>query len=915
MIKRITVAPKGKETKKYTIYNLEISGEVKDISVLDSLFCNAEIEEIVGEMPKGKFFLEVMYHNGVIDPAQESIIIACRSLGVEVEAVKVSHRYYGSARKNVFVNKLVHVSFTKEPVLETLKPRGSRKGMKIFDLRKMKDEELLKLSRDMELALSLAQMKKLVDIQRELKLPAVTDVFLETFAARWSDHCFHTKWKALGLFKLLQSATEEINNPNLVSAFEDNAGGWKFYDDLVVALKLETHNSPTQKEPYGGQLTKIGGVLRDIFGFGLGALPIGALEMTTVGEFDPKKFPGLKGRTLSAKTIATETIRAIKDYCNPMGVPMALARMNSHPNFGGKVFALGGTFGITTEAAAKKGRPRVGNLAVLAGGDTGNDGLHGATVSSGELTEKTDTGDACHVQIGNPYTEQKFMRACIELRDAGCLSAANDFGAAGIISAFGEMGESAGKMGGVLINLAAVLLKVLGLENWQIALSESQERMAYAIKPEKYSVAMRIFKRYGIKATVIGVFTGNGNLQLMYDKSVKKYHPKMKLTGEIALDVPYTCFDGCPLPKIKVVAPPKENVKIIYPTITETNVEDMAIKVVSHFDVCNQAPATTQYDSTVQGKTWQGPLYGKNYDIATHLAVSRPVYGKDYGLTISWSFDPWQFEVDPVEAAMNAILDAVATQVVAGVKLGDICLADNFYTPNLDPYAYWYLREQVKMITSISKKLGTPFITGKDSSSGSAFFKDIGLTVNVLPSVAITAMGKIRNVKKLVSHQWQSDGNLLFSLGPEALGLDGSILSSSLGISGSKLDAKPVKDIKSYMKCLSALASLGFFKSAVPINRGGTILRLFEGVEASGIGVAAVGCQGLFPESFGGVLVEVDRIGARMLCEKGFARYLNPVYVGLLLSEKKLEVDGRALDWKKLFNAWDKKFRKEVIAA
>jgi phosphoribosylformylglycinamidine (FGAM) synthase-like enzyme len=914
MIYRIAVAPKGKKASVIKIYYLETSGKINNPEILHNLFCNPETEEIVETMPKGRF-LERMYTNAVIDPAQESIIIACQSLGIEVEAVKVSHRYYGRARKKVFVNKLVHMSFTKEPVLETLKPRGLRKGMQTFDLRKMTDKELLKLSVDMELALSLAQMKKLIDIQRRLKLPVVTDVFLETFAARWSDHCFHTKWKALGLFKLLQSATERINNPNLISAFEDNAGGWKFYDGLVAALKLETHNSPTQMEPYGGQMTKIGGVLRDIYGFGLGALPIGSLEMTTVGEFDPQKFPGLKGRTLSAKTIAMETIRAIRDYTNPMGIPMSLARMNSHPNFGGKTFALGGTFGITTMAAAKKGKPRIGDLAILVGGDTGNDGIHGATVSSGELTEKTDTGDACHVQIGSPYTEQKFTRASIELRDAGCLSATNDFGAAGIISAVGEMGESTGKKGGVLVNLAAVPLKTAGLENWQIALSESQERMAYAIKPEKYTVAMKIFRRYQLKATVIGIFTGNGNLQLIYNKSVKKYHPKMKLTGEIALDVPYACFENCPLPKIKVIAPPAEKKMVVYPKITAGNVEEMAIKVVSHFDVCNQALATTQYDSTVQGKTWQGPLYGKDYNIATHLAVSRPVYGKDYGITVSWSFDPWQFEIDPVGAAVNAVLDAVATQVVAGVKLENICLADNFYTPNLNPYAYWYLQEQVRMIAHFSKKLGTPFITGKDSSSGSAYFKDINLTVNVLPSVAITAMGKIRDVKKLVPHQWQSDGNLLFSLGPEAMSLDGSILSSALGITGNKLDTKPVKDTKLYMKCLAGLAEYGIFKSAVPINRGGIILRLFEGAEASGLGVSVVGCSSLFPESFGGVLVEVDRIGADILFRGAFAKHLSPTYVGLLLSEKKLEVDGKALNLKKLFNVWNKKFRKEVMAA
>jgi phosphoribosylformylglycinamidine synthase len=888
---------------------------LKKLAALKKLFHNPETEEMVNELPKGRSFLEVMYHNGVIDPAQESIIIACRSLGVEVEAVKVSHRYYGNERQRVFVNKLVHMSFTKEPVLTTLKPRGLRKGMNIFDLTAMSDDQLLKLSSDMKLALSLDQMKRIAETQKQLGLLVVTDVLLETFAAKWSDHCAHTKWKALGLFDILRSATKRIRNTNLVSAFDDNAGGWKFFAGLVAAFKLETHNSPSQQEPYGGQLTKFGGVIRDIFGFGKGALPIGNMEMTVVGEFDPKKFPGIEGRTLSAKTIASETIRAVKDYGNPMGIAMLLARMLSHPNFGGKTFALGGTIGITTKAAAKKGRPRAGDYAVLGGGKTGNDGLHGATVSSGEMTQETDSGDSCHVQIGTPFTEQKFMRASMELRDADCVSAVNDFGAAGIVSAFGEMGELVGRWGGVLINLARVPLKVLGLENWQIALSESQERMAYAIKPEKLKTAMKIFKRYGIEATVVGVFTGNGRFQMIYDKSIKRFTSRMKVSGEVALDVPYSCFDNCPLPKIEVIAPPPKVGKVVFPNITIFNAQDMALKVVSHFDVCDQSLATTQYDSTVQGRTQQGPLYGHNYNVPSHLAAVRPVYGRPYGLTISQSFDPWQFEVDPVGAAANAMLDAIVTQVVAGVKLKDICLADNFYTPNKDPYAYWYLSEQVKLISMLAEMLGTPFITGKDSSSGSATFSDIGLVVNVLASVAITAMGKISDVRKLIPHQWQNDRSVLFSLGQRAKRLDGSILSSALGITGTKLDVIPLETARQYMLRLSKLVSTGIVKSAVPVNRGGIFLRLFEGVEASGLGVYADECENLFHESFGSVLVEIDPCRADVLSDE-FGD-LNPLYVGRISSHhgKGLSVKSRRFDWSELRGAWSSKFAKEVLAA
>ncbi len=907
MITRVIVGSKEGGEKIFKIFNLE-TAEGFNPEILYGLFHDPLIERIVPAMPAGEF-LEVMYHNGVVDPEQNSILVACRKKGIEVEAAKVGYRYYGDGIEQVFVNKLVHMSFTEEPVLTTLKPRGVRQGMRVFDLTSVADQELEKLSKDRQLYLSLRQMQKLQEIQRRRGLKTVTDVFLETFAAFWSEHCFHTIWKSLGLLKRLMSVTEEIGrvNPNLLSAFEDNAGVWDFYGGLAILFKLETHNSPTQKEPFGGQLTKVGGVLRDIFENGLGAKPIGLSELTVVGEFESRKYPELEGNTLPAATIARETVRAIGGYGNPMGVPMLLARMLSHADFGGKVFALGGAFGITTREAAKKGRPQVGDLVVLVGGRTGNDGLHGATVSSGGITEETDTGDSCHVQIGNPYTEQLMMRAGLEIRDHDCATARNDFGAAGIVSAVGEMGKGAGEKGGVLVNLALVPLKCAGLDNWQIALSESQERFAHSIKPEKLGEAMEIYARYGLEATVIGVFTGNGRFQMVYDPELKSFDPKTGLSGEVALDTPYGDFDNCPLPDIKVVEPPKEKGIVEFPLVHEGNFGEMAARLVGSFDVCDQSWATRQYDSTVQGITVQGPLYGRNYDIPSHLGVLKPIFGQNYGLTVSMSFSPPQFEVDPVQAAMNMAMDAVVTQMIAGVREEDICLADNFYTPDKDPYAYYFLSKQVGALAEFSSSIKIPFITGKDSSAGSGTFG--GRTVNVLPSVCITAMGKVPDVRKLIPHQWTASGNILLSLGPKARTLAGSVLASSLGLIGHELEGIGPADASCHLSLLSQLAASGKILSAVPVNRGGLFLRLFEGVEASGLGVQTDLLGELFPESFGTVLVEVSAKDAAYI-ERHF-QALEPTFVGLIRPDQGLIVRGQRSD-EEMAKVWSSTF-KEVL--
>ena len=627
-IRRVIIGQKKRKKSApliYKIYNIEMEGERPSKELLEEIFCDPVRQRIIKQMPKGRF-LERMYHGGVVDPAQETIRIACAAKGIIITAAKISTRYYSQASDKVFVNPQVETAFHSEAeiqALKTLVPQGKRIPMQHCDLMKMSDAELLKLSKDRDLSLSLEEMQELCAIQKDYGLSSVTDAFLETFACRWSDHCAHKKWSALGIYDYLRESTKKIANPNMVSAFIDNAGGWRLYAEFVAVIKLETHNSPTQKEPFGGQITKLLGVIRDLFGFGLGSKPIGNFEQTTVGEFSQKKFPELKGKVLSPQIIAQETIRAIAAGGNPMGIPMLLANMQSHPNFGGKVFALGGTVGLTTLDAAKKGVPQPGDIGIMAGGKIGNDGIHGATVSSGEMTEKVDAGDACHVQIGNPYVEQPFMRAIIELYLAGCLRAVTDFGAAGIVSALGEMAENCG----IMINLASVPLKCAGLANWQILISESQERMAFAIIPEKLEIAMAIFKKYGVEATQIAIFTDTKRFQVIHDPEVTEFSVDMPLTGEVCVDIPYEAFERCPKAKIEMVAPPEKTEKVVYPVISDKNVEEMAKKVVSHFDVCNQMEATRQYDSTVQAIHVQGPLYGKNYNVASSLAVQRPVYG------------------------------------------------------------------------------------------------------------------------------------------------------------------------------------------------------------------------------------------------------------------------------------------------
>ena len=445
------------------------------------------VERVADGEPLASNQVQVAYKRGIVDNENDSIVSLCNVLGVNVVAARVATTYKSDNPELAAVilaeacNQNIEELHQTEPEYDTLRLRGSYAPMETFDLRPLDEAQLTELGKAGGRSMELDKMIRAREIQMATGADHVTDALLEALDARWSDHCAHTTWKGLdNLLKRLIDAAKATENPNIVSMFYDNAGIWDFYDGYGLAIKAETHNGPSAVSAYFGQLTKLGGVLRDILGTGLGADPIGSFEYTATGL--PESPSPVAGRP-TPKQIAGETIRAIKEYGNTFGVPMLQSHMTFNDDYRAKPFALGGSVGLIPNKYAKKGTPVPGDYAVLIGGLTGNDGIHGASGSSAGAVM-----DSTSVQIGSPLEEIKFREAILELRDNDCLRAVTDLGAAGINSAMGEMGESTG----VWVNTALVPLKTGGLPMWRILLSESQERMALAIEPSKFAQAREI---------------------------------------------------------------------------------------------------------------------------------------------------------------------------------------------------------------------------------------------------------------------------------------------------------------------------------------------------------------------------------------------------------------------------------------
>ncbi len=731
-----------------------------------------------------------------------------------------------------------------------------------------------------------------------------TDAEIEILVQSWSDHCYHTTWKSLSLLKRLSEATARINHPLVVSAFKDNAGGMEFYDGWVITIKGETHNFPSSIAPFGGVATKHGGVIRDTLGFGKGAYPIGGT--TVMGTMDPRMSDEeVPAGALHPQLIVTESIRATAYYVNPMGIPMMHPVYRIHPGYA-KCFALGHSVGLVPRKDALKDSPQPGDIALLIGGETGRDGIHGATASSTGMTGATLEKEFAAVQIGHPITERRFTSAIPVLRDAGCIRAITDLGAGGISSAAGEIGAETG----VELDLDRVPLKDASLTAWEILLSESQERMLIVVPIEKLDETREILDRYEVSHVEFGRFTGTRRLQA-------------KWRGELVVDLDMAfLWKGCPIDPI-TVQEPRRTLKPLSISEPQTGQQwrEAVESVLSHYHCADQSAAGVRFDTTVQGRTTVGPYGGRNHRMPTNIFVSAPLRGKPYGMITTLAFNPFYGDVDPAGMARLMMIEAVTKAVAAGADYREIVLCDNFYTPRITPETAWDLSRMVDAIAGLSVELGIPFISGKDSSSGT--FESNGRKIDVPMTLAVAAMGRIPDVKKIVTKDFKRAGNRLVLLGSvNADGLGGSVYADTHSQRGDRLfdpgDAAAVRGVWDAARKLHADSR---YVSSSAIAEGGLLLRTFEASFGSGLGARIeVGPETslrrdalLFGEFIGTMLVEVAPEVERDLADMGVPH----LTLGEVIAQPQIVVsDGGSVLWQQstaeLAEAWSKTFREVV---
>jgi len=876
--------PKLKLVRMENVLRLEYEDGVEpDMNRLAHLFCYPGAEQVTAEpaiseinlvtnewesgdgcgpnfvTEKGEV-IEVSYQRAWTDPEMSSVFHAAEALGVREGLIWVRlamrYKFVGINRKTAeeiavryLYNSKSQIIIKPGEVWDNLRPRGEHQPLRSFNVADMSLDDLAVLSDERRLFLHLAQWAVLRDFFRSQGRPA-RDAEIEMIAAYWGDHCSHTTWKSLGLLQDLQFATRQINHPLVISSYEDNSGVMKLYGGWAICGKGETHISPSAVDPYGGIMTKHDGVQRDPMGTGLGAWPI--IGTTIMATQDPRMlWEKVRYGTLHPLITVREAIRGTKDQTNPMGIPMGWSQYLIHPR-NVKSFALGHSVGILPAKKAKKGIPRVGDYVVLIGGLTGNDGLHGATVSSGATTSKTMEVDAAHVQIAMPIEQRIFMEVIPKLRDAGCLRFITDNGAAGLSCSVGESGSLVKKLkeltSGVWINLAWVPLKCVGMPPWAILLSESQERMTLAVIPSKLGLAMEILADHGCRATIIGVYTDSEDFQVIYDPEIDNQawiqNPQPVMSGEVVVGMPYSFITkDCPLPKFTLKEPAKPKAFKAPVPRNETQWIELLQKLLGHYNICDQSFAAHQYDQTVQGGTVISYLAGINERMPEEIFAHTPVEDKPYTAGIANAINQLYGEIDAAVLGRLVYAQAVTKLVAAGFGPGDITTICNVYTPPAEnPEHAWRLSKLVKDgYAPASVILGVPVISGKDSSSG-RFTTDTGEHIDAPLTFDVLAMGRMPHWCRLIPKAFAKPGDaiVLYTPGLKKIGLGGSLLNNLYGEIGNDLSKVNLRELRAgwadYHLMLKQLRWSRSVHSRSVVAEGGLIRRLFEMSLGSGLG-------------------------------------------------------------------------------
>ncbi|RLC50671.1 MAG: phosphoribosylformylglycinamidine synthase, partial [Candidatus Cloacimonadota bacterium] len=705
-----------------------------------------------------------------------------RKLAENLLGNKLIHHFeYGKFRGEV--SYLPQVRIDSETTVETI------------DLN-VSDAELMRISKERLLSLNLKEMKaiqsyfsdeKVIANRLKNNLPAKpTDCELEVLAQTWSEHCKHKEFAATikyknwetgeeetidSLFKtfiknsteIIRNRLEKSGNNWLLKVFSDNAGVVKIDENSVFVWKVETHNSPSAIDPYGGAITGILGNNRDPLGTGIGG---GKLLFNTnvlcfgPPNYDKKLLPG----QLHPRRIFEGVRHGIEDGGNKSGIPTVNGSIIFDERYSGKPLVFCGTGGVMPLKIAGRNswekKIDDGDLIIMAGGRVGKDGIHGATFSSAEIDEHSPQSA---VQIGSPITQKLLSDFMWEAVQKGLIKCSTDNGAGGLSSSIGELAEISG---GAIVNLEKVPLKYPNLKPWEIFVSESQERMTLVIEEKNRKELFGLAKEREVELSEIGKFTSSGFIDVRYNNEKVAF-----------LEMDFL-HNGVPK---KYMEAEWKKPRLSEPELPKNlDYNEILLKLMGSYNICSRESVIRQYDHEVKGKTIIKPLMGKKGNSPQDAAVMRLNFDGFEGIAVSNGICPKYGDIDAYEMSAGAFDEAVRQIISVGGKLPDIrsnsngfwtvndnfCVPDSAFDPENNPDGKQKLAKLVQMnkaLFDMSVFFNIPMTSGKDSMKND--FKAGKVKISVPPTILYSMVAKIEDVRKTVTSNFKAEGDLIYLLG------------------------------------------------------------------------------------------------------------------------------------------------------
>jgi phosphoribosylformylglycinamidine synthase len=760
------------------------------------------------------------------------------------------------------------------------------------------ETDLETIKKQLGLGLSLNELKYIRDLYIVQEREA-TNIELQTFDQTMSEHCSHKTFAGIietpegivnGLLNTyFKSLINELQPKWCFSVFEDNAGIVDLTDDIAIAIKVETHNHPSAIEPFGGAATGLGGVIRDVMG--VWAEPIANTDVLCFGPLN-LPYHELPNGIKHPQYLFNGVVDGIGSYGNSIGIPTVNGATVFDDGYTGNVIVYAGCIGVLPKDQYIR-KVKAGDYVLLVGGRTGFDGIRGVTFASVELSEESEETSRSAVQIANPIEQEKVKRAIKQVSEQKLGSGITDIGGGGLSCGVCETAYRYRL--GVDAFIDRVPLKAENMEPWEIWVSESQERMLIAVPKENLKKVLKIFYDEQVEATVIGQYNKTGHAKIYF---------KEILIGDIVL---HSLFNPPKLRRKTNWKPPKLN----DPEILEPkNLDKILLKLLASYNICSKEKVVRRYDHEVKGQTVIKPLQGWNAG-PNNASVIKPLDNSWKGISVASGINPRYGKINPYWMAASVIDEAIRNNIsVTGRRWA---LLDNFTWGNPEYYdRLGGLLYACKGCYDTAKIYGTPFVSGKDS-----LYNESPLGA-VNPTLLITSLGIVPDVRKTISMELKKSGNLLYLTGctyPEIGGSEYLRLQGKLGGSVPKL--RPKQNIATYKRVLKAMDN-NLVRSCHDCSEGGLAVALsemaFTGNLGLNIDISQVPTSEnirddilLFSESNGRLLLEIpenkkDEFESTLA--DGIISCIGVVKKEPILSIKQNNKDILSIELSRLMKAW-----------